>query len=110
MSRAGYTEYTTVKGYAYTLHVILFYFVFSSRSLLSKTVFVEQLYRTIVGDRHHHSHLTQNEDAALSTLSALILNNSMVSSMGLDAFRAPDVAAASLCASIDNNEVMLADG
>ena len=73
-------------------------------------VFVEQLYRTIVGDRHHHSHDTQNEDAALSRLSALILNNSLVSTMALDVFRAPDVVAASLCSSTDDNEVMLADG
>lgn len=79
-------------------------------SLLAKMVFLEQMYRGIVGDRHYHSHSTQNEDAALSTLSVLILNNSEVSSMDLDAFRAPDVVASSTCASADDNEVMLADG
>ena len=75
-----------------------------------KAVFLEQLYRAIVGDRHYYSHDTLNEDAALSTLSVLILNNSEVSSMDLDAFMAPDVVASSTCASADDNEVMLADG
>lgn len=73
-------------------------------------VFLEQFYRTIVGDRHHHSHTTQNEDAALSTIRGLILNNTDISSMSLDAFRAPEVVASSVCASTDENEVMLADG
>lgn len=75
-----------------------------------QAVFLEQLYRAIVGDRHHHSHDTQNEDAALSTLRGLILNNSLVSSMALDAFTAPDTAASSTCSSTEVTEVYLADG
>lgn len=68
------------------------------------------MYRGIVGDRHHHSHDTQNEDAVLSTLSGLILNNSMVSSMALDAFTAPDTVTLSTCSSPEVTEVYLADG
>lgn len=73
-------------------------------------MFLEQLYRAIVGDRHHHSHDTQNEDAELSTLWGLIMNNSLVSSMSLDAFTAPDTVASSTCSSTEVAEVYLAEG
>lgn len=73
-------------------------------------MFLEQLYRAIVGDRHHHSHSTQNEDAALSTLTDLILDNSAVWSMPLDTFSAPDLVASSNCSSAEVNEVTLAEG
>ncbi|CBN76582.1 peroxinectin precursor [Ectocarpus siliculosus] len=77
---------------------------------LLRMVFLEQLYRAIVGDRHHHSHSTQNEDAALSTLKNLILNNSLVSSIPLDSFSAPDLVTSSNCSSTEMNEVTLAEG
>ncbi|CAB1109758.1 unnamed protein product [Ectocarpus sp. CCAP 1310/34] len=77
---------------------------------LLRMVFLEQLYRAIVGDRHHHSHSTQNEDAALSTLTNLILNNSLVSSIPLDSFSAPDLVTSSDCSSTEMNEVTLAEG
>ncbi|CAM9782649.1 unnamed protein product, partial [Ectocarpus sp. 12 AP-2014] len=77
---------------------------------LLRMVFLEQLYRAIVGDRHHHSHSTQNEDAALSTLTNLILNNSLVSSIPLDSFSAPDLVTSSNCSSTEMNEVTLAEG
>ncbi len=75
-----------------------------------QAAFVEQLYRAIVGDRHHHSHSTQNEDAALSTLADLILENSEVSSMPLDTFSAPTLVASSNCSSSEVNEVLLVEG
>lgn len=74
-----------------------------------KAVFLEQLYRAIVGDRHYYSHDTLNEDAALSTLGGLILNNSLVSSMALDAFTAPGSVASPTCPSTEVTEVYLAD-
>ncbi|CAN0378435.1 unnamed protein product, partial [Laminaria digitata] len=77
---------------------------------LLRAVFLEQLYRAIVGDRHHHSHDTQNEDAQLSTLCGLIMDNSLVSFMSLDAFTAPDTVASSTCSSTEVTEVYLAEG
>ena len=73
-------------------------------------MFLEQLYRAIVGDRHHHSHDTQNENAVLSTISDLIMNNSLISSIPLDAFTAPDMVAVSSCSSTEVAEVYLAEG
>lgn len=71
---------------------------------------MEQLYRAIVGDRHHHAHTAQNEDAALSTLADLILDNSEVSSMLLDTFSTPTLVASSNCSSVEVNEVLLVEG
>lgn len=75
-----------------------------------QAIFLEQLYRAIVGDRHHHSHDTENEDAALSTLAGLVFANSAVSSIPLDTFSAPTLVASSNCSSTEVNEVTLAEG
>eukprot|EP00904_Undaria_pinnatifida_P011388 jgi/Undpi1/737/HiC_scaffold_10.g04201.m1 len=68
---------------------------------LLRAVFLEQLYRAISGDRHHHSHNTQNENAALATIRDLILNNALVSSISLDAFTAPGMVTAASCSSTE---------
>ena len=75
-----------------------------------KAVFLEQMYRAIVGDRHYHSHNSQNEDAQLSTLRGLILDNSLVSSIPLDAFTATDTVVSPTSCSTKHKEVYLAEG
>ena len=75
-----------------------------------KAVFLEQMYRAIVGDRHYHSHNSQNEDTKLSTLSSLILDNSLVSSIPLDTFAATDTVASTTSSFNEFKEVFLADG
>lgn len=69
---------------------------------------MEQMYRAIVGDRHYHSHNSQNEDTKLSTLRSLILDNSLVSSIPLDTFTATDTVVAPH--STNFKEVFLEDG
>lgn len=78
--------------------------------LSPKAVFLEQMYRAIVGDRHYHSHTSQNENAQLSTLSDLILDNSLVSSIPLDTFTAIDTGVSPTSSSTDFKEAVLADG
>eukprot|EP00903_Cladosiphon_okamuranus_P012613 g11801.t1 len=77
---------------------------------LLRAIFLEQLYRAIVGDRHHHSHTTENEDASLFTLAGLVLANSGVSTIPLDTFSAPNLVASSNCSSTEVNEAILAEG
>lgn len=85
------------------------YFLFPS-----KAVFLEQMYRAIVGDRHYHSHNSLNEDTKLSTLGGLILDNSLVSSIPLDTFTATDMVVSSTTSATETSEaefkeVFLAD-
>ena len=68
------------------------------------------MYRAIVGDRHYHSHNTQNEDTRLSTLSGLILDNSLVSSIPLDTFTATNTTPPLTNHLVNFKEVFLADG
>lgn len=70
-------------------------------------VFLEQLYRSIVGDRHHHVHSTANEDAALTIISDVIERNSNITSMPMDAFTAPELEVLNITTT---NSATLADG
>ena len=78
--------------------------------LSSKAVFLEQLYRAIVGDRHYHSHTWQNEDTKPSKLRDLILDNSLASSVPLETFMATATVVSPTSSSIVFKETVLTDG
>lgn len=45
-----------------------------------------------MGDRHHHLHSVQNEDAALTTLSEVVQRTAVNETILDDAFTAPELA------------------
>ena len=55
-------------------------------------------------------HGAENEDAVLSTLYSLILNNSRASSIQLNTFSAPEFVVLDSCSDATVNEVLLSTG
>ena len=76
----------------------------------AQSIFLDQLSRSTVGDRHYHEHTTQNENVTLSTLQGLVQRNSLVSSIQLDTFSVPEFTAWGSCADNVVNEVQLSQG
>lgn len=78
-------------------------------TLLHET-WVEQLFRTIAGDRFYHVHERFMEDASLATLSGLINGTLDVTDLPLSVFQAPGVTVcAGDCESVEPKEATLSD-
>lgn len=75
------------------------------------SAWVEQLFRTIAGDRFYHLHARENEDVRLTTLSDVIERTANATDLPLSVFAAPGVAVcAGDCGSVGEADVQLADG
>lgn len=72
-------------------------------------VWVDQMYRTISGDKMYHNHSYPIEDVDLAVLSALINRTAGVTDLPLSVFEAPDISVCTGICSIVGADVSLSD-
>lgn len=76
----------------------------------AQAVWVDQLYRTITGDRLYHNHSEEIEDVALAVLSGVINRTAGVTDLPLSVFDVPDISVCSGTCYVTESEVELSDG
>lgn len=74
-----------------------------------QAVWVDQIYRAIVGDRLYHNHFQPIEDVELAVLSAVIERTVNVTDLPLAVFVAPDISVCTGVCSISEAGVALSD-